>query len=116
MTELVPRSELSRAVSLNSAGYNLARAAGPAVGGWLLAKSGATTNFLVNALAFSAVVMVLYGWREAPRKSVLPAERFSGAVRAGLWYVAHAPDLQAVLVRASGFVISGSALWAFCLY
>ena len=52
--------------------------AGPAVGGWLLAKSGATTNFLVNALAFSAVVIVLYRWREAPRKSVLPAERFSG--------------------------------------
>ena len=72
VTELVPRSELSRAVSLNSAGYNLARAAGPAVGGWLLAKSGATTNFLVNALAFSAVVIVLYRWREAPRKSVLP--------------------------------------------
>ena len=32
---LVPRSELARAVSLNSAGYNLARAAGPAVGGWV---------------------------------------------------------------------------------
>jgi MFS family permease len=112
VTELVPQSELARAVSLNSAGYNLARAAGPALGGWLLAKSGATTNFLVNALAFSAVVIVLYRWREAPRKSVLPAERFSSAVRAGLRYVAYAPDLKAVLVRAGGFVLSGTALWA----
>jgi MFS family permease len=97
---------------LNSAGYNLARAVGPAIGGWLLAKSGATTDFLVNALAFFAVLIVLYRWREAPKRSVLPAERFSGAMRAGLRYVAHAPELQAVLVRASGFVLSGSALWA----
>src|SRR5689334_13990126 len=40
------------------------------------------------------------------------AERFSGAVRADIRYVAHAPDLQAVLVRAGGFILSGSALWA----
>lgn len=112
VTELVPRSELARAVSLNSAGYNLARAVGPAVGGWLLARFGATTDFLVNALAFFAVLIVLYRWREAPKRSVLPAERFSGAMRAGLRYVAHAPELQTVLVRAGAFILSASALWA----
>lgn len=112
VTELVPRSELARAVSLNSAGYNLARAVGPALGGWLLARFGATTDFLLNALAFFAVLIVLYRWRESPKRSVLPAERFSGAIRAGLRYVAHAPKLQAVLARAAGFVFSASALWA----
>jgi MFS family permease len=112
VAELVPRSELARAVALNSAGYNLARAVGPALGGWLLAKSGATTDFLVNSLTFFVVLIVLFRWREAPKRSVLPAERFSGAMRAGLRYVAHAPELQAVLVRSGAFVLSASALWA----
>lgn len=112
ITELVPRSELVAAVSLNSAGYNLARAIGPALGGLILAKAGAGVNFLLNALAFLGVLVVLYRWREAPRRSVLPAERFTGAMRAGLRYVAYAPELRAVLVRTGAFIVSGSALWA----
>ncbi len=112
VTELVPRSELATAVSLNSAGYNLARAVGPALGGLVVARVGAGANFLLNALAFLGVLVVLYRWREAPRRSVLPAERFTGAMRAGLRYVAYAPELRAVLVRTGAFIISGSALWA----
>lgn len=112
VTELVPRSELPTAVSLNSAGYNLARAVGPALGGLVVARAGAGANFLLNALTFLGVLVVLYRWREAPRRSVLPAERFTGAMRAGLRYVAYAPELRAVLVRTGAFIISGSALWA----
>jgi MFS family permease len=56
--------------------------------------------------------MVLYRWNEQRVKSVLPAERFSGAVRAGLRYVAHAPAFRAVLVRSGVFILFGSALWA----
>ena len=112
VTELVPRSELPTAVSLNSAGYNLARAVGPALGGLVVARAGAGANFLLNALTFLGVLVVLYRWREAPRRSVLPAERFTGAMRAGLRYVAYAPELRAVLVRTGAFIVSGSALWA----
>jgi hypothetical protein len=85
---------------------------GPALGGLVVAKAGAGLDFLLNALAFSWVLVVLYRWREAPRKSVLPAERFTGAMRAGLRYVTYAPELRAVLVRTGAFIISGSALWA----
>lgn len=112
VAELVPRSELAAAVSLNSAGYNLTRAVGPGIAGFVLARAGAGVNFLLNALSFTGVIVVLYRWREAPRKSVLPAERFTGAMRAGLRYVAYAPELQAVLIRTGAFVLSGSALWA----
>jgi MFS family permease len=112
VTELVPRSGLATAVLLNSAGYNLARAIGPALGGFILAKAGAGINFLLNVVACFGVLVVLYRWREAPRRSVLPAERFVGAMRAGLRYVAYAPELRAVLVRTGGFILSGSALWA----
>jgi len=35
-----------------------------------------------------------------------------GAIRAGVRYVRHTPDLRAVLVRSSVFILCGSALWA----
>jgi len=112
ITEVVPSSQMSSAVSLNSAGFNLARAVGPAMGGLILAKAGAGFAFLLNAVSFLAVIVVLVKWKADSRRSVLPAERFVGAVRGGLRYVRYAPALRAVLCRTAGFVIFGSALWA----
>src|SRR3981189_1659249 len=50
--ELVPRSELPDAIALNSAGFNLARAVGPALGGLTVAafvspQAGAAVVFLL---------------------------------------------------------------------
>ena len=110
--ELVPSSEVTAAVTLNSAGFNLARAIGPAIGGVILAKSGAGTAFALNAISFLAVIVVLLRWRSQKRVSVLPAERFVGAIRSGIRYVRYAPDLQTVLIRTAGFILFGSAIWA----
>jgi MFS family permease len=63
---LVPREELSGAVSLNAAGINVARLAGPAIGGAMLAFAGAGTCFLVNGLSFFALVVVLVRARPRP--------------------------------------------------
>jgi MFS family permease len=112
ITDLVPSSQLGAAVSLNSAGFNLARALGPALGGIILAKAGAGFTFLVNSISFLAVIIVLYRWRQVKRKAILPAERFFGAMRGGLRYVRYSPALQSVLLRTGCFVICGSALWA----
>ena len=112
VSQLVPEAEIPSAVSLNSAGFNLARAVGPAVGGLVVARAGAGTNFVLNALSFIGVLLVLFRWRETARKSVLPAERFIGAMRAGARYVVHAPALRTVLVRTAVFIVPGSAIWA----
>ncbi|HEY1214163.1 MAG TPA: MFS transporter [Bryobacteraceae bacterium] len=112
VTELVSRAELPAAVALNSAGYNLARAVGPAVGEIILARAGAGANLFINSLTFFAVLAVLYRWKEQPVKSVLSAERFRGAMMAGLRYVAYAPALRAVLVRTGTFIVFDSVLWA----
>ena len=109
--ELVPRRELPAAVSLNSVGFNVARAAGPALGGLVVAFKGSGAVFLLNAVSFLGVIVVLYRWHHAPRTSVLPAERVLGAMRAGARYVAHAPFMQSVLVRVSLFMLGASALW-----
>jgi MFS family permease len=118
MPELVPREQLPDAVSLNSAGFNLARALGPALGGlavaaFIHADTGAAFTFLLNSLSFVGVILVLYQWNRKPLfKSALPAERIYGSIRAGLRYVQYAPLLKAALARAFLFTIFVSAVWA----
>ena len=109
--ELVPRAEVGAAVSINSVGFNVARAAGPALGGLVVAAAGSGAVFLLNAASFLGVIVVLYRWRRKPRKSVLPAERVVGAMRAGWRYVAHAPSIRSVLIRMSLFMLGASAFW-----
>lgn len=110
--ELVPRSELATAVALNSAGFNLARAVGPAIGGLLVAAAGASMVFLLNAASFLGVIAVLYRWRPAPRERSALTEGVGGAVAAGIRFSRHSPPLRAVLVRTAAFIFAASALWA----
>lgn len=116
--ELVPHEELPDAIAINSAGYNLARAVGPALGGLMVAAfvsatRGAGSVFFLNAISFVAVIWVLYAWHRTPLfKSALPGERMLGSMRTGLRYVRHAPALQAVLIRAFLFTLFVSAVWA----
>jgi MFS family permease len=110
--ELVPRSELPTAVSLNSVAFNIARAVGPALGGMVVAALGSWAVFLLNSISFVGVILVIYRWRREPVESISPTERVMGAMRAGLRYVRHAPELRAVLLRTAVFASCASALWA----
>jgi len=110
--ELVGRRDLPAALALNGIAINLARAVGPALGGFIVAAAGPGAAFLLNAVSFLGVVLVLFRWRRAPRQSLLPVETLLGALLAGLRYARHAPDLHAVLVRSSAFIVCGIALFA----
>jgi len=116
--EVIPRAQLPDAVSLNSAGFNLARALGPALGGLAIAlyaraTTGAANVFLLNSLSFVGVIWVLYRWQRHPLfKSALPAERIRGSVRSGIRYLRYAPMLQAAFVRTILFTLFVSAVWA----
>ncbi|MCB1055352.1 MAG: MFS transporter [Acidobacteria bacterium] len=111
--ELVDRSELHKAVALNSMGFNSARALGPALGGLLLATVGPAANFALNAVSFAGVLLVLARWRrDRDDDSLLPGERFFGAFRGGARYVRNSPRFQAVMVRGGLFVLAASAWWA----
>ena len=110
--ELVERREIPAAVALNSAGFNVARSVGPALGGLVLGLFGAGAAFLVNAFSFFGVLVVLFLWQQKPRESELPAERVISAARTGLRYVRHAPALRAVLIRTASFIVSASAAMA----
>jgi MFS family permease len=105
--QLVPREDLTSAVAANGLGVNASRALGPALGGAAIAGLGIVSPFWINAISNLAVIGALAWWRPAVAStSVLPAERFTGAVRAGLRYAANSPALRSTLMRAA------SAYWA----
>jgi MFS family permease len=110
--ELVPRDQLSEAITLNSAGFNLARAAGPALGGLVIAFAGVGVTFMINAASFVGVLATVFRWRRKPETSPLPAEGMGEAMRNGLRYARHSPSVRIVLVRAAAFIGFASALWA----
>ena len=110
--ELVPAEELPASIALSGAGINIARAIGPALGGFIVAASGPWAVFFLNAISFIAIMVVLYRWQPSRRKSKLPSEDIVGAMRTGTRYLRHSPELQTVLVRSGIFVICASALWA----
>src|SRR2546428_3453186 len=110
--ELVPPSELMRAVALNALPINIGDAIGPALGGILVAASGPALVFALNAVSFVAVLVVVYRWRREAPRTLLPTERVIGATRAGIRYARHAPPVVAVLVRTGVFIMCASAFWA----
>jgi MFS family permease len=59
LIELVGREDLSNAIALNSAAFNIARVIGPAVAGVLVARIGEAGCFWVNAVSYVAVLASL---------------------------------------------------------
>jgi len=110
--ELVPRDEFPQAVTLGGASINLGRALGPALGGLILVVAEPWLVFALNAASFGAVVVVLWRWRRAPGEADGPAERFAGAVRAGIRDALFSHALTGVLVRAGLFSLASAGLMA----
>src|SRR5271163_2095499 len=79
---LVPREELDSATALNGVGFNVGRAAGPALGGLVIAALGIAVPFWIFAASNVVIVAALLWWRK-PRIAAesLPAERLVSAVR-----------------------------------
>lgn len=108
--DMVPRASLPNAVSLNSMGFNMARSLGPALGGVIVAAAGAAAAFLVNALSYIGLVLVLARWRPERPPQLLPRERMAVAMRAGVRYVSMSPKIQLVLLRSAAFGMGASAV------
>jgi len=109
--ELVPARQHASAVALNSAGFNVARAVGPAMGGLIVAAVGCGTTFLLNAFSFLGVILFLYRWKrpiEAPRKT----QRVWSAIGDGFSYVRESGLAKSVLLRTGTFSVAAVAMLA----
>ncbi len=104
--DMVPRSDIPAAVTLNSMNYNLCRSVGPALGGLIVAAAGAVVAFVINAVSYLALIAVLAWWKPKTSPDPLPRETMGIAMSAGLRYLAMSPNIARVMCRASIFGFS----------
>jgi hypothetical protein len=90
----------------------LARAIGPALGGFLIAAAGVATAFTLNALSFLGVIWVIARWKRPPQKQDSLRETVTGAMRAAIRYTRNAPEILTVLGRIGSIMFFASAFWA----
>jgi MFS family permease len=102
VSELVGPEDLSNAVGLNSASFNIGRIVGPALAGLLIAALGSGVQatgavILINAASYGAVFAALQAMSGGRLVSEVPVTDRHGRVRQGIRYVRSRPDLVLIL-------------------
>ena len=99
LPSLVPRTDLSAAIAINSSLYNVARFIGPAAAGAVIVTGGVTWAFACNVLGYLVFLLALF------RMDVAPPERrprsettLFGEVAEGWRYTVAHPGIRPVLV------------------
>jgi MFS family permease len=93
---LVKREDLTNAIALNSAQFNMSRIAGPSLGGYAMALFGVAGNFFLNGLSFLAVLWALVRI-EYPADPPAKRESVWESLRGGFRYL-HSERQMLVLV------------------
>jgi MFS family permease len=96
--EMVGKKGMANAIALNSAVFNLARIAGPAIAGLVIAAVGTPAAFMVNAASYAAVLISLRLMRPEELHRVARAPRADGQLREALSYVRARPRLWMTLI------------------
>jgi len=111
--DVLPRDQIPSALVLGSVGWNIARAAGPGIGGLIIATMGVQAAFAINALCNVYIIFVLFHWR---RQSAIvkmpPAGGMVAEVVAGFIHVHGVPTIRAAMLRCFVFTFFSSALWS----
>lgn len=97
------KEDLTNAIGLNSAMFNLGRALGPAMAGILVAATGAGMAFFLNSLTFIAVIVCLFMMRNLPpaQAGLQTSSNSITHMKEGLLYVRGQP-LMIVLISLVG--------------
>jgi predicted MFS family arabinose efflux permease len=113
IVDILPRQQIASALVLASVGWNIARAAGPGIGGLIIAAFGVPTAFAVNALCNVMIVVVLVRWR---RRSAIvkarPSAGLVGEILGGFRHVRASPAIRWAMLRCFLFTLFASALWS----
>jgi MFS family permease len=96
--EMVGADGMANAIALNSAVFNLARIAGPAVAGLVIGLVGTPAAFLINAASYGAVLIGLKLMRPEELHQARRAPRGGGQLREALEYVRAQPGLWMPLI------------------
>ncbi|HEV2114193.1 MAG TPA: MFS transporter, partial [Terriglobales bacterium] len=109
--EVVSRANFASAVALNSAGFNVARAIGPALGGLIIATAGSGSAFLLNAVSFFGVILFLHHWQRSSATAA-SSERMLQALGSGFRHLRDSAAVKSCLVRTLMFSFAASAVLA----
>jgi MFS family permease len=112
LPEVVPRAQLGEALALNAVAVNTSRVVGPLLAGIIIASAGTEYVFAVNFVISIVAGIVLFRWKRETKPSVLPGERFIGAMRLGFQYARESSRLRAALVRTAAFFLHSTAIFA----
>ena len=110
--DLVPRGMVASAVALNSAGFNVARAIGPALGGVIVATAGPQMGFGLNAISFLAVIAVIAVVGSRLALSVPEHTSMTNAIGQSIRYTRFTPAFRRLLALVSLFAISSAVVQA----
>jgi MFS family permease len=108
--DLVPRPVVPAAIVANGLGFNLSRTVGPAVGGLVVAAAGAAAAFLVNAVSYVGLIVVLLRWR--PSREAPVRQPIGASMLGGVRHAIASPSLRVGMIRAGLFGTMSSAILA----
>ncbi|MHB1404095.1 MAG: MFS transporter [Desulfitobacteriaceae bacterium] len=94
--ELVGKEHLTNAIALNSAIFNGARLAGPAIAGIIMALWGATWCFIINGISFVGVILILAFLPAIPQgqsESKPARQAVWPEIKEGLLYIRKTPPI-----------------------
>lgn len=112
LSDLVPRDDLTNAVSLNSVMTNGGRILGPAVAGGVIALFGQGTCFALNAASYLVVLLSLFLMRRHELQIIATSQREKGQIRAGVRYVLSRADL---VIPLALLFVAGTLVWEFAV-
>jgi MFS family permease len=96
MPDLVPRNELTSAVALGAAQWNLGRVIGPLLAGVVIGFGGFEMAFAVNTLSFLAVIAAIAPLR-LPPPTPTEGESIATAILDGARFSRREPGIRAVM-------------------
>jgi MFS family permease len=89
---LVKREDLTNAIALNSAQFNMSRIVGPSLGGYAMIVLGVAGNFFLNGVSFLAVLWALTRI-EYPKEQPSKHESMWASLRGGFTYLRSEPEM-----------------------
>jgi MFS family permease len=99
---LVPRSDLVNAVSLNTSSLHASRAIGPLIAAFIVAlfgtPAGEGTCFVINAASFALVIYTLMVIKLEPQSKPDTKQKASHAIKTAASFVWKTPHLRRILV------------------
>lgn len=103
------KDDLAKAISMNSALFNVTRLGGPALAGYLMLKFSVGICFLLNSLSYLAVILALLlikGNFEPDKKMSIKAEGI-GKLKEGFEYTINNKPVRAIILFMAAFCMGG---------